>query len=595
MTYGRAGLATAIGAALAAAATSAAWLWTPEAIVDLVAVTDARISPDGGRIAFTRTLGGGDRHLPSELLVVPFAGGATRRVVNVADGETRLRWSPDGQSLAYLSPKGETWLRQVEVRSPAGEPLGVTPQDLDVETFEWSPDGASMAFLASSLGGRRPELWVMSGTDAKPTRLVVRKNAAVEAFAWAPDGKSLAAAVPVEKSDAREVWRVPILGSARLLATSKGPICQVAWSRDGRALAWREAAAAAVRPSGCDAVFTVAAAEGGTPRPLPAAAGEVVEQLAWMPDGRLALTRRAGPQTRIDFVDPASGAITAALPSGLAAIEGPVSWSDDGERHALVGSTSEHPPEVLAGRPLRAPASGQGAEPPPVRRVTESNLALAALPLAPQRIIAGGVLVGPSEGSPRPTPLAVVVEDDRLLDGWTTTWDAPAQALAERGWTVLRVGPVRGPEEVIAAIDSVAATGPIDPARIAILGRGRAGTTAALALARFPGRFRAGVVISPLPLPDVRTSAPTVAPKVDRGPETLIVHGAEDRPASGFALTVRETVQRSGGRAEVLALPGEGRTLRGRAARLEAARRTLAWLEDHAGASNVKGPAPSRR
>ena len=292
-------------------------------------------------------------------------------------------------------------------------------------------------------------------------------------------------------------------------------------------------------------------------------------------------------QTRVDLVDVASDAATTALPSGIAAVEGPVSWAADGERYALASSTLEHPPEVLAGRRTPPAAAGAGAVPPPVRRVTESNLVLAALPLAPQRIVAAGILVGPPAGSARPAPLAVVVEDERLLDGWTTTWDAPTQALAERGWTVLLVGPVRGPEEVIAAIDSVAAAGPIDTARIAILGRGRAGTTAALALARFPARFRAGVVISPLPLPDVRTSAPPVAARVDRGPETLIVHGAEDRAASSFALSIRDLLQRSGARAEVLALPGEGRT-----PRLEAARRSLSWLEDHADASSAKGPTP---
>jgi hypothetical protein len=41
---------------------------------------------------------------------------------------------------------------------------------------------------------------------------------------------------------------------------------------------------------------------------------------------------------------------------------------------------------------------------------------------------------------------------------------------------------------------------------------------------------------------------------------------------------------------QVLARPGEGRALRGRAARLEAARRTLAWLDDQARASSGKAP-----
>jgi hypothetical protein len=46
----------------------------------------------------------------------------------------------------------------------------------------------------------------------------------------------------------------------------------------------------------------------------------------------------------------------------------------------------------------------------------------------------------------------------------------------------------------------------------------------------------------------------------------------------------------SGDRGRVLLvddLPGEGRT-----PRLEAARRSLSWLEDHAGASSAKGPTP---
>jgi hypothetical protein len=42
-------------AAAAAPAEPPAWKWTPEAVVDTVAVSGATLSPDGGQIVFLRT------------------------------------------------------------------------------------------------------------------------------------------------------------------------------------------------------------------------------------------------------------------------------------------------------------------------------------------------------------------------------------------------------------------------------------------------------------------------------------------------------------------------------------------------------------
>jgi len=102
-----------------------------------------------------------------------------------------LRWtsaSPDGSRLAFQAV-GKIWIQEL----PKGEPRRLTPEDF--EPFEyapaWSPDGQSIAFVSVD-ESRAGHLWRVSAAGGQPEPLTARP---AEYFnpVWSPDGEFLVA------------------------------------------------------------------------------------------------------------------------------------------------------------------------------------------------------------------------------------------------------------------------------------------------------------------------------------------------------------------------------------------------------------------
>jgi Tol biopolymer transport system component len=100
-------------------------------------------SPDGTRIAFTDDAG----------LHVVHTDGSDKRLVVPAhfrlpgDGLTQARWSPDGQTIAFVANNFE-WVSQIYLVSPGGgEPRVLIGGTSILTQFSpaWSPDGAMLA------------------------------------------------------------------------------------------------------------------------------------------------------------------------------------------------------------------------------------------------------------------------------------------------------------------------------------------------------------------------------------------------------------------------------------------------------------------
>ncbi len=144
--------AAVLGALLTAAPSPAA-APHPFDVHDLLAmrrISDPRVSPDGGRVAFvvrTTDLAADRGRTDLWLLDLDAAGaaaGAPRRLTSSAENDSQPRWSPDGSLLYFLSRRSgssQVWALPLA----GGEARQVTDLPLDVGQLLVSPDGSRLA------------------------------------------------------------------------------------------------------------------------------------------------------------------------------------------------------------------------------------------------------------------------------------------------------------------------------------------------------------------------------------------------------------------------------------------------------------------
>ncbi|GGA78234.1 peptidase S9 [Edaphobacter acidisoli] len=181
--------------------------------------TEAQISPDGSTVAWSvRTSDGSEIHLSSAIHPSP----ATEKIVDTGTGATgctneQPRWSPDGQSLAFLS-NCTTLISNPDQQqlfvwsAKTGEARQLTHVTGNLDEPAWSPDGKSIAFLfvenatrhAGALDAMKPWSGVIGeeGIEVQRVsaielasgafRFVTPSNLHVYEFSWAPDSSHVA-------------------------------------------------------------------------------------------------------------------------------------------------------------------------------------------------------------------------------------------------------------------------------------------------------------------------------------------------------------------------------------------------------------------
>jgi dipeptidyl aminopeptidase/acylaminoacyl peptidase len=537
-------VAAALAACLAASSTLAsegAWEWTVAAVVDTVAVGDVTISPDGENVVFSRSRWRDESEPPgpahANLWLVAATGGEPRRLTHADGRDSMPRFSPDGSTLAFLAQRGEDSKRTRVLLLPlgGGEARSLTDERFNVTELAWAPDGRTIAFVAEEPKTAEEEAAVKAGRDQvvvdqdlRPRRLWLADVStgrvsplaslgedSAWAFDWSPDGSALVAVVTERnRTDDSYMFKririLPLEGKGRELVPIVGKVGEVAWSPDGRTVAWLGGVDASDPYQG--SLFVVPAA-GGTPRNLTGATEETGQSLAWLPDGHIALASVTGTETGVWRVDPSTARREPLVPPGVAAFTA-ISWARDASRYAFEGSTSQHPPDVWAGRPGTPPA-----------RITESNPRLEALPRGAQGTVRypasdgleiEGVVIRPVgfEDGVR-YPLVVIVHggpESQFLNAWINSYSRPGHALAERGFVVFfpnyRGSTGRGVAfskadhrdlggrefvDVLDGIDHLAETGWIDPDRVGMMGGSYGGYFTALAVTKHSERFAAGV------------------------------------------------------------------------------------------------------
>lgn len=117
----------------------------PVRLTDYFAIRPA-VSPDGKMIACF-----GKPGTKSEILLVPSAGGPPQRKLSVAPARSkRLRWTPDGQALLYVTQlNGTTNLVKLELGGGPPQIL-MNLEESELYDFDFSPDGKSLALTRGS-------------------------------------------------------------------------------------------------------------------------------------------------------------------------------------------------------------------------------------------------------------------------------------------------------------------------------------------------------------------------------------------------------------------------------------------------------------
>lgn len=528
---------------LGAAPAFGAETFTPQHVARIRSVASAAISPDGGRVAYAltvprRPLADEDGPAWAELHVVG-KDGVSRPFVTGEVNVSRLAWTKDGASIAFLAKRGKDEHRSLYViPAEGGEARRALAHGADIVSYAFSPDGRRVAFLAAEEKPKtRKEaekkgftqeavdesaapirIWVASfpEADAKPRLLDVAGSASE--LSWSPSGPSLAVALaPTALVDDdymnRRVTVVDVdTGRVATRVANPGKLGAIAWSPDGRTLAY---VSAADRNDPAAGRLMAVPAAGGTPKDLLPGYEGHVGSVGWRDAENVLYVAAEGVQTTLARVGrDGSSRKTIAPP------EGPVlhslSLSKDGLSGATVCESPEHPAEVCL----------VTHESPRPRRLTNSNPWLADVRLARQEVVTWkardglalqGILVRPLDEKPgERVPLILAVHggpEGHDANGWVTSYANPGQVAAARGVAVFypnyRGSTGRGVafskmgqkdpagkefDDLVDAVDHLVAVGLVDSARVGVTGGSYGGYATAWCATRYSARFAAGVM-----------------------------------------------------------------------------------------------------
>jgi dipeptidyl aminopeptidase/acylaminoacyl peptidase len=493
------------------------------------------ISPDGQRVAWVQGTGGSRAGVVHWMRV---AGGQDVEIKLATPATSRQdsapAWSPDSQSLVFLSNSGaggdpQLWL--VKGDSPTARKLA------DLHGFaarpRWSPDGSKIAFLyveGASGGGpllaAGPQTGVIDESfhnqrlaiaDAASGKISLASPADrhVYDFDWSPDGKRFVATAAPGPGD-NNWWIAELYIIDPSTATGRSiykPNLQIAvprWSPDGARIAFIEGLMSDEGFHGGD--LCTIDASGGTPRDLTSGRKTSPSSLMWQTADQLLFSEYTDGGVNFSSLNLKSNAIETRWhgdeEARLAGNFPNMSAAAGGNAVAIVRSSFTVPPEVWAG-PI-----GQW------KQLTRNNAALhpqwgnaEKIEVNNETYHVQAWLIPPAHPGPGKRPMIVEVHggpSSMVIPSWPTR-DGTAELAAANGYYVLLPNP-RGSygegeaftranvkdfgygdlRDILAATDAAIAKFPIDPQRLGITGWSYGGYMTMFAVTQTT-RFKAAV------------------------------------------------------------------------------------------------------
>ncbi|MEE4297153.1 MAG: S9 family peptidase [Wenzhouxiangella sp.] len=510
-----------------------------EQIARLEQVGQIAISPDGGSIAYTKSVPrrpGVDEDGPawSELHVAD-AQGNNRAFIGGEVNIGQLGWLPDGSAITFVARRGDdehSALYQIAVGG--GEAQRLLSVGTGVANYSLSPDGQQVAVVSTepldaSLQDLRDKGFdqIIFEEDWRPRRLWIGDlqgesmeqidlDGSVQRVQWSPDGSRLAVVVTPRQlvDDTLMFQRIRMItpdGDEIGRIENPGKLGRSAWSPDGQYFAF---IATDVQRDTREGRLMVAGRDGGEFKNLlPDLLGHVW-YVDWASPDQVLFISYEGVESRVGGISP-DGRDEATLVAAEGLIFNDLSATSSG-RMALRAHTSGHPAELFV-----ADINGDA-----LTRLSFSNDWLDEVKLGEQTVVRypaadgleiEGLLIWPldyREG--RRYPLIVAAHggpEAHYSNGWLTSYNLPAHHAAAEGYFMFypnyRGSTGRGVEfaltsqgrpakeefsDIVDGVDYLIERGLVDKDRVGITGGSYGGYASAWAATYYTDRFAASVM-----------------------------------------------------------------------------------------------------
>jgi len=445
---------------------------TLDDLITLKSIGGAQISPDGKWVAYTVSYGDFKPDaFVTQIWLVNSDTGKTFQLTRGDKSSTNARWSPDGQSLAFLSNRIEDKNQVFLIDPTGGEARQLTKSETAINNFEWSEDGKTIAYTATEptaqpLKDRKEyygdydvvrggysyvHIWTLDVAEAMKSPIAGKQRTrksdfSVGSFAWSPDGSSIAFSATINpdlvQGTTGDLYLLKLSDdSVKKIVDLPGPDSNPRFSPDGKQIVFSSVMGEKLYFAS-NARLAIVGVDGGKPRSITDGFDENPGLVEWNRNG-IYFTGLQKTASHLFHVDPASAKITrVSQPDNLMA--GSFSFTHSGDRIAFTVASPTSMNEVFV-------SQTQGFAP---RKLTGSTEQAKAFTLGTREVISWqsqdgttieGVLIKPADFDPaKKYPLLCIIHGgptgiDRPVLLTPDSRYYPSDIWAARGALILKV------------------------------------------------------------------------------------------------------------------------------------------------------------